>query len=170
MKRCWGIGLGRTGTKSFCEALRMLGYQAVEHNPPFENLKSLNGGADNGVLLFYKYLDYKFPESKFVLMLRPLESWLTSMEYAAAKFPIQSLEDDVPIMRRMTLYESVTFDRGKFIAAYERHHADVRRYFSDRPEDLLEISLVEGEGWHKLCPFLDLPVPDHAFPHLHARA
>jgi hypothetical protein len=169
VKPCWGIGLGRTGTKSFCEALRVLGYQNVEHNPPFENLRLLNGGADNGVLLFYKYLDYKFPGSKFVLMLRPLDSWLASIEYAASKFPIQSLNDDVPIMRRMTLYESVIFDSEKFTAAYERHHSDVRRYFADRPTDLLEIRLVDGEGWDKLCPFLDLPVPRTPFPHLHAR-
>lgn len=95
MNRCWGIGLGRTGTKSFCEALRILGYEHVEHNPPFECLKCLQGGADNGVLLFYKYLDYKFPGSKFVLMLRPLESWLASMEYAATQFPVTSREDDL---------------------------------------------------------------------------
>ena len=81
---CWGIGLGRTGTNSLCEALRLLGYERVEHNPPFERLASLDGGADNGVLLFYKYLDYKFPNSKFVLMLRPLEDWLHSMEFAAS--------------------------------------------------------------------------------------
>lgn len=170
MKPCWGIGLGRTGTKSLCEALRILGYAHVEHNPPFERLRELQGGADNGVLLFYKYLDYKFPGSKFVLMLRPLESWLASMEYAAMQFPVQSREDDLPIMRRMTIYESVAFDREKFIATYERHHADVRRYFAKRPKDLLELRLVDGEGWNELCPFLGLPAPSTLFPHLHARA
>lgn len=170
MDRCWGIGLGRTGTKSFCEALRILGYASIEHNPPFERLKFLDGGADNGVLLFYKYLDYRFPGSKFVLMLRPLESWLASMEYAASQFPILSVDDDLPIMRRMLLYESVTFDRERFIAAYERHHADVRRYFKARPDDLLEMNLVGGEGWEKLCPFLGRPIPSQPFPHLHARS
>ena len=167
--RCWGIGLGRTGTKSFCEALRILGYDPVAHNPPFEMLKTLRGGADNGVLLFYKYLDFRFPGSKFVLMVRPLEAWLSSMEYAAAKFPVRSMEDDLAIMRRMQLYESVTFDREKFIAAYARHHDDVRRYFAGRPADLLEMNLVAGAGWDVLCPFLGTPQPDTPFPHLHAR-
>jgi hypothetical protein len=73
-------------------------------------------------------------------------------------------------MRRMMLYESVTFERGKFVMAYERHHADVRRYFAKRPSDLLEIHLVEGDGWDKLCPFLGIARPSSAFPHLHARA
>ncbi len=167
---CWGIGLGRTGTKSFCEALRILGYDPIQHNPPFEALRALQGGADNGVLLFYKYLDHRFPNSQFVLTLRPLEDWLESMEYAAERFPVQSPDDDIPIMRRMLLYESVTFDRAKFVAAYERHHADVRRYFADRRNCLLEMNLISGEGWEVMCPFLGLPIPDVPFPHLHARA
>jgi hypothetical protein len=166
---CWGIGLGRTGTNSFCEALRILGFNPVGHNPPFETLSSLRGGADNGVLLFYKYLDYKYPESKFVLTLRPMDDWLESMAYAAQRFPVRSRNDDVAIMRRMMLYESVTFDREKYVAAYEKHHQDVRRYFVDRPDDLLEMNLVAGEGWEALCPFLGLPIPDTPFPHLHAR-
>jgi hypothetical protein len=167
--RCWGIGLGRTGTKSFCEALRLLEYDPVDHNPAFEKLRTLRGGADNGVLLFYKYLDYRFPGSKFVLTLRPMEDWLTSMEYAASAFPIASREHDLPVMRRMQIYESVTFDRGKFIAAYEKHHADVRRYFSGRSDCLLEMNLVGGDGWELLCPFLGIPVQSTPFPHLHAR-
>jgi len=167
---CWGIGLGRTGTNSLCEALRLLGYERVEHNPPFERLASLDGGADNGVLLFYKYLDYKFPNSKFVLMLRPLEDWLHSMEFAASRYPVLSNDDDLAIMRRMQLYESVTFEREKFVRAYHRHHDDVRRYFLKRPDDLLEMSLVGGEGWDKLCPFLGLEQPSAPFPHLHAQA
>ena len=165
--RCWGIGLGRTGTNSFCSALQLLGYERVQHNPPFETLRFLEGGADNGVLLFYKYLDFKFPKSKFVLMLRPLESWLESMEHAANLFPVKSNEDDIAIMRRMTLYESVTFDRTRFAAAYYRHHADVRRYFEGRADDLIDMYLTDGDGWEILCPFLGLPIPPHPFPHLH---
>ena len=167
--RCWGLGLGRTGTNSLCNALRLLGYERVQHNPPFEALQNLEGGADNGVLIFYKYIDYKFPGSKFVLMLRDLDSWLDSMAYAAEIFPVVSRDEDIKIMRRMTIYEAVGFEREKFIAAYYRHHADVRRYFAGR-SDLLEMSIVEGEGWEKLCPFLGLPTPDDPFPHAHKRA
>ncbi len=167
---CWGIGLGRTGTNSFCAALRVLGYERVAHNPRFEELAGLQGGADNGVLLFYKYLDYKFPGSKFVLTLRDLESWLDSMSFANAQFPILSRElDDVPIMRRMLTYETVEFDRDKFAAAYERHHADVRRYFAGRPGDLLEVDFLAGAGWEPLCAFLGLPVPAAPFPRLFYR-
>ncbi len=65
--RCWGIGLGRTGTTSLCEAFSTLGYRRVMHNPPFEALQTADAGADNGVTIFYKYLDYIHPGSKFIL-------------------------------------------------------------------------------------------------------
>lgn len=166
---CWGIGLGRTGTNSLCEALRILGYTYVGHNPRFEELPSLEGGADNGVTLHYKYLDYKFPGSKFVLTVRKLTDWLPSMEHVATANPVRSRDEDLLIYRRMTIYEAVTFDAGKFTAAYYRHYADVRRYFADRPHDLLEMNIIEGDGWEKLCPFLDLPLPAVPFPHLSRR-
>jgi hypothetical protein len=167
--RCWGLGLGRTGTSSFCTALRLLGYERVKHNPTFAELKDLDGGADAGVLVFYKYLDYKFPGSKFVLMVRELESWLESVEYIFDRHPITSRDQDEAIMRRMLLGETVRFERDKAIAARERHHADVRRYFADRPDDLLEMNIVAGDGWETLCPFLGLPIPDAPFPHRNQR-
>ncbi|MEM6598284.1 MAG: sulfotransferase, partial [Cyanobacteria bacterium P01_C01_bin.69] len=88
-------------------------------------------------------------------------------EFIYTKYP--ATDKDIAILRRMHIYESVTFDRGKFIDAYHRYHADVRRYFKDRPNDLLEMNIVEGEGWEKLCPFLEMPVPEAAFPHRNKR-
>ena len=166
---CWGIGLGRTGTTSFCDALRILGYERVRHNPRYDQLKLLEGGADIGVSLFYKYLDYKFPGSKFVLTVRDLESWLASEEYVLSHFPITSRDQDEAIMRRMLLAECVDFDREKLVRAYERHHDDVRRYFARRPGDLLEMNITSGDGWDVLCPFLGLEVPDVPFPSRNSR-
>lgn len=167
--KAWGIGLGRTGTTSFCEALKALGYENVVHNPTFEQLKDLDGAADNGCTIFYKYLDYKFPHSKFVLLTRDLKSWLDSAEYMHGYEPIDRSKD-LMIMRRMLLYETIVFDRKKFTEAYHRHHSEVRRYFKNRPGDLLEMDITAGDGWEKLCPFLDLPVPDVPFVHRNRRA
>jgi hypothetical protein len=169
ISRCWGVGLSRTGTTSLCEAFRILGYRNVIHNPRFEALATLDAGADLGVLIYYKYLDYKFPGSKFVLTVRDLDSWLSSTESAVRKYPVKSRDDDIAIMRRMTIYETVEFDRDKFMATYARHHTDVRQYFSKRPADLLEMDIIGGEGWAKLCPFLEVPDPPVPFPHLHRR-
>lgn len=167
--RCWGIGLGRTGTTSFCRALRVLGYKDVKHNPKFDALRDLEGGADNGVTKHYKYLDYIFPGSKFVLMTRKLPDWLRSMEHAAQIYPVKKGNYHVSVDRRMTLFDTVEFNAEKFTYAYARHHTDVRHYFADRPNDLLEMSLTDGDGWDKLCPFLGLPSPKQPFPHSHKR-
>jgi len=166
---CWGIGLARTGTTSFCDALQILGYRHVVHNPRFEQLATMDGGADNGVVLFYKYLDFKFPGSKFVLMLRDIEAWVSSMDYIFSRFPVRSRDEDIAIARRMHIYETVSFDRNKLIASYIRHTADVRRYFANRPNDLIEMNISDGQGWEVLCPFLGLPTPPVSFPHLNAK-
>jgi hypothetical protein len=160
--RAWGIGLGRTGTSSFCESLRILGYKNVVHNPTFEELPLLDGAADNGCTIFYKYLDYKFPDSKFILLTRDLKSWLDSAEYIHGHEPVDRAKD-LMIMRRMLLYETIVFDKAKFTVAYHRHHEDVRRYFRDRPNDLLEMDITAGDGWEKLCPFLGLSIPEVPF-------
>jgi hypothetical protein len=167
--RCWGIGLGRTGTTTLCQAYSILGYRNVLHNPSFEELRSADAGADNGVAIFYKYLDYIYPGSKFVLSVRDLESWLESMQYIISVSPVNSLGDHIPIMRRMLIYETIRFDRIKFADAYARHYDNVQHYFRDRPEDLLEINIVAGEGWEKLCPFLEVSIPPVPFPHAHRR-
>ena len=44
----------------------------------------------------------------------------------------------------------------------------VRAYFAGRPDDLLVLDVVGGEGWEKLCPFLGLEPPAEAFPHFNA--
>lgn len=165
--KVWDIGLPRTGTSTFCQAVKILGYEKVKHNPRLEHLPYLDAAADAGCVVYYKYLDYKHPNSKFVLCTRDLSDWLNSAEFIYTKYP--ATDKDVAIVRRMLLYETVTFDRTKFIEAYHRHHEDVRRYFKHRPHDLLEIDITQGDGWEKLCPFLGLPIPNISFPHKNSR-
>lgn len=165
--RAWNIGLPRTGTTTFCEAVTLLGYDKVQHNPRFEQLHDLQAASDAGCILYYKYLDYKYPGSKFILSFRDLSSWLDSAEFIYNKYP--ATDKDIAILRRMHIYESVTFDRQKFIDAYHRHHDDVSRYFKNRPQDLLKINFSDDPGWQKLCSFLDRPIPSLPFPHKNKR-
>ncbi len=163
---CWGIGLARTGNTSFCAALPLLGYGTVTQDPKFEELRDLDGASGNCVVLHFKYLDYLFPCSKFVLTTRAIEAWLRSMEIAhiADPRPIQGQHER--IARRMAIYECVDYDEEVLSGAFHRHHTEVRRYFAERPNDLLELDISAGEGWQRLCGFLRLPVPDVPFPML----
>jgi hypothetical protein len=164
--KAWGIGLPRTGTATLCEVFQRLGYGTVLHNPHFPLLETADAAADNECALFYRYLDYRFPGSKFILTTRPLKDWLKSIKYIMESYPVLRRDENIAIFRRMTLYGTVCFDDVKMIRAYIRHHGEVQDYFRMRPDDLLEVDFTRGDGWERICAFLDLPIPPEPFPHL----
>ena len=51
-----------------------------------------------------------------------------------------------------------------YIARYERHNREVMEYFKHRSEQLLVFNITAGEGWTKLCPFLNEQIPAISFP------
>jgi hypothetical protein len=172
-----GIGMGRTGTQSLAKALEILGYRA-KHCPQFylddegslcvsqEDIARFDALTDEPCILVYKDVDRQYPGSKFVLTVREIGSWLRSVENNSgalrewrARFPA------VPVLHR-ALYGTAAFERKTFAAAYHEHVADVEAYFRDRPYDLLVLDICAGDGWEKLCPFLDKPIPDRPFPRL----
>lgn len=163
---CWGIVLARTGNTSLCEARRLLGYASVQQDPAFDALRELEGAAGNTVILHFKYLDFVFPGSRFVLTTRPLRGWLQSMERSHVHNPRPIEGQHERIARRMAIYEAVGCEEGVLSSSFQRHHDEVRRYFAHRPSDLLELNIANGERWERLCPFLGVPQPDFAFPDL----
>lgn len=166
LSHCWGIGLARTGNTSLCAALSLLGFGTVRQDPTFEELRHLRAGSGNTVVLQFKYLDYLFPNSKFVLTTRAIDGWLASMERSHRYNPRQIDGEHERIARRMAIYECVGYDKNTLTQSFHRHHADIRRYFADRPDDLLVMSIANGEGWDALCPFLRLSAPGVPFPML----
>jgi len=164
--KVWGIGLARTGTTTLCEVFRRLGYEIVLHNPHFPLLETADAAADNECALFYRYLDYRFPGSKFILTTRALRDWLKSIKFVLDRYPVNDHDDNIAVFRRMTLYGTVSFDELKMTCTYLRHHAEVRRYFRDREADLLEVDFTRGDNWERICSFLEIPVPNDPFPHL----
>jgi hypothetical protein len=76
-------------------------------------------------------------------------------------------QTDEVIQRRRILYglpfpdvtDAMLLDR------YQRHNAEVNRWFRDRPDALLVVDWEAGDGWGPLCRFLGRPVPDVPFPH-----
>jgi hypothetical protein len=75
----WGIGLTRTATTSLNRALQILGYRAV-HYPTISQLlhEPLEAATDEPVAVTYKYLDFLYPNSKFVLTEREEDDWIRS--------------------------------------------------------------------------------------------
>jgi hypothetical protein len=180
INKIFGIGLSKTGTTSLARSLRQLDiptkdFPSLAYIPHHlkgireAQLKEYQAFTDIPVIPFYKAYDKRFPNSKFIYTIRERESWLQSCSlYPRFSKPIWRLPLKV-IRLRQLIYRSIQFDREKFAAAYDRHQEDVMTYFRNRPEDLLVIDICGGESWEKLCPFLDKPMPEEAFPFANAR-
>lgn len=180
-RKVLGVGLGRTGTASLAAALDRLGIPARHHVTYDGGLDGASRetacravlaryqGIANGTALPIRRLDRAYPGSKFVLTVRDEESWLTSKrryaERELAKWDTYSPEHrERKRALREEIYGSFEFDPDRWLAAY-RHRCDsVRRYFADRPEDLLVLDIPGGDGWEPLCSFLGADVPEEPFP------
>jgi Sulfotransferase domain len=175
-EKVFGIGSARTGTSSLGHAFVLLGFRHTswdpalwdafergEYEPVFaiaERYESFEDGPWNGGD-FYRALDARFPESKFVLTIRDPESWLVSHEHHF------SAEGRREIPERYWIHDYAA-KRAEILRDYEARNEEVREHFRDRPEDLLVLDVVGGEGWERLCPFLGLQPPGGPFPDVNA--
>lgn len=173
--RVFGIGLNKTGTTSFHDAMTILGYRSLHWGgPPIR--KQIERARDAGLPLLsnldpsydcfsdievlaknYALLDEQYPGSRFMLTVRPLEDWLDSRR--------RHVENN---QRRKARGE---YD-GSFLVVeidtwrrqWERHYPAVREYFAGR-DDFVEVDITAGAGWTPFCDLLGLPEPSEPFPH-----
>lgn len=182
--RIFGIGFQRTGTSSLHSAFEFLGYDSA-HWKSADWAKSIwqdmnkwgrsvvleqsNALCDNPIPVLYKKLDVAYPGSKFILTLRDDYEWLTSTgkfwtyEGNTERFTWDT--DGFSHKMHGIAYGSAMFEPRMFLERYRQHNAEVIEYFKDRPDDLLVMRLDKGDGWNKLCPFLDQPMVTGEFPH-----
>jgi len=164
--KIFGVGLGRTGTTSLLEALKLLGILGIHHAPYLfpamkQEVRTLDSVAeydafiDSPFSFFYRDLDAAFPGSKFIYTRRPLESWLQSLEW---------LIGDSSTGLSRWFYGTDRFDATCYRQRFLRHESEVLEYFRNRPSDLLVLDVFAGDGWDVLCPFLGKSEPQVAFP------
>jgi len=183
--KVFGLGLSRTGTTSLGTALNQLGINTIHypHDAVTQRELELRSGVlsilnkyqaivDISVVPFYHQLDRAYPGSKFILTVRDIAGWLTSVgNHFAKQAEVWSSLD--PQFRSFTkfiverVYSSMKFDPAHFQKVYEEHLADVQKYFRHRPDNLLILNITEGQAWEQLCPFLSLPTPYDEFPRKH---
>ncbi len=170
--KIFGIGIGRTGCCSLREALRELGYtirqdDRIQLIPLLvHEIEQYDGALDSPIALQYKKLDKAFPNSKFILTTRTLESWLKSIEYFLTIPGVLPRPKDSAKGMRGLLGDD-KFNKEAFTRSWLKHHEDVIRYFKDR-NDLLIMDYGKGDGWEKLCSFLGKEIPNKPFPHEHS--
>lgn len=171
-EKIFGIGLTRTGTKSLAEAMKILDY-TVKHGPvSIDEVREYDFLCDIVISSRYKFLDYVYPEAKFILTVRNTESWIKSNYQHASRYASRRRKDRVhriPLHRaenRFATFGITYFDEQVYRNVQKTFQEEVYNYFKDNcARKLLTLDICEGEGWEKLCPFLKRDIPNQSFPH-----
>lgn len=184
--KVFAIGLSRTGTSSLHAGLRRLQYHSVHWLNPIshdliqqKDFLLFDAFSDICVSHQFEWLFHTYPNSKFIYTTRDVQNWSTS---------IQSHYERMHGNRRLENLRTSSY-KARFRNAggemdsnlYARHESwedaylafdtRVRRFFDESRNDrFLELAVVKGEGWEKLCPFLGHVQPETAFPYLNAKA
>ena len=173
--KIFGVGLNKTGTSTLRECLSYLGFthykcsyeflkdykRKNDFTGIFETAEKYDSFSDWPWLLIYKELDERFPGSKFILTVRKSEqTWLSSLKrHSLYTRPFHHC-------RRMAYgYNYPFWHEEDYIKIYKEHNREVTGYFTDRPDDFLILNWEQGDGWQKLCNFLDKDIPNASLPH-----
>ena len=181
MNKVFGIGMGRTATKSLTKALEILGINVIHYPNDQETLLHIQNGffklpiletcdgiTDTVAVPYFAQFDKHDPDSKFILTVRELESWLVSSckdHGGISEDPLDpNAMSELRRFYRAACWGSYRFNRDRYAFVFEQHNKNVMDHFKDRPDDLLIMDIVGGEGWEALCPFLGVDIPDVPFP------
>ena len=181
------IGSNKTGTTSLSRVLSVFGYNVAPINPVFVEQTSiltdyLNGNYQKLERLintydafkdrpwnhkdFYRYLDLKYKDSKFILTTRDSGSWVKSYKSFAEKISL----------KKRWFYKMVSIDcygvedflshEDVMIDCYENRNASIKEYFLNRHHDYISLDLCDDNKMIRLCNFLKLPLVEYKYPHL----
>lgn len=182
MLKILGAGLPRTGTKTLCSALGILGHNAIHHDRPTTPLfpSDPRGFWDCGVFpgvdavldcpaaLYWREIA-EATKCRVILTTRDPDSWWESIKWHTNR--IRNSENMPHIQYTDTLHgllfgvaqPDVYWWKRRFL----EHNQMVRDTFlADR---LLELDIVAGGAWDVLCPFLGVKEPTAAWPWEHRR-
>lgn len=176
-KKIFVLGFHKTGTTSLAKALVVLGYRVCGFVNPkkgiepethtrqelFETtykplLNEYDVFEDTLWFMFYRELKELYPDAKFILSVRPENSWYESM--------VNHFGGDDRRSYRW-IYDGVgdpQENRALYLQKYRQHNRAVRNYFNGS-DNFLEMRLPEDFNWNTLCGFLKCKVPYGQFPH-----
>ena len=170
--KVFAIGAAKTATTSLSLALKKLSFKHKPYDLALSNKVYVSGdyetifcevekynSFDDGPWNrgeFYKLLDQRFPNSKFILTIREPADWVESHE--------KHFSSNSNVLRIGPELWINDYDKQQNIDLYQKRNEQVLEYLKNRPGQLLVINICNDEGWEKLCSFLGLSVPDIPFP------
>jgi hypothetical protein len=181
--KIFGVGLNKTGTSSLTRACEILGFSAMHHSMEGWPSKRISAAAESNIAAgmdlftgmpevaahdaffdvriveqYFSHLDEDYPDSRFILHVRDLDSWLDSRE--------RHVHRNIAAMKVGKSNRTwLTVDRDAWATEWHQQCERVRSHFAGREDVLLEIDVAGGDGWEKLAPFLGRAVPGVQFPH-----
>jgi len=177
-----GIGLPKTGTTSLGYCLRRFGYKhqtfdmdlalKVKRNQIDEVMKEAEkreSFEDWPWFLLYREFDQKFPNTKFILTLRKdTATYVKSLQGHHDREGIRNKDFIKPHWwDEVHGVDPHEWDYEESAQRYQRHNRAVLDYFEGRiDQDLLVVCWENGDGWDRLCQFLNKRTPVEPFPHL----
>jgi hypothetical protein len=194
-----GAGFGRTGTLSLKTALEMIGFGpcyhmmevfprpehvAMWHRLAFEKsmdwdliFRDFQATVDWPSTRWWREIAAHFPDAKVLLSVRDPEAWYKSMTdtiYQPMKWQVpDSAPENMRLQNEMVrkailadTFDNRFEDKAHAIDVFKRHNQEVRDTID--PARLLVFDV--REGWDPLCRFLEVKVPDAAFPRVNDTA
>lgn len=114
---------------------------------------------DNPWAILYKDLDKLCPNSKFIATYRDSSKWYDSQ--------VKHFGGNSSYMREWIYgVGDPKGNREIYIKRYKKHYREIASYFKHRRKDIITMKLEDGDGWKKLCNFLNCDVPQIDFPHM----
>jgi len=169
-QKVFGIGFQKTATSSLAAALYILGYNVTGffgthdadigekvYDMAYDLADRFDAAQDTPWPVLYRELDQKYPDSKFVLTVRPTDRWIKSV--------VNHFKNHyIPAHEWIYGVRTARGNEDVYIQRYEDHNREVLAYFEGRPDDLLVMDITKGDGWEKLCPFVGQEIPPLEFP------
>lgn len=136
------IGFNKTATSTFDQLFKDNGLPS-QHVTKW-NVANYTCFGDNGNLNDFKNLDKNYPNSLFILNVRPLRDWLISRFKHGLRHHAN------------WAYPYTIEKCKKWLSEREDHHAELLSYFKDYPEKLIIIDITKDNWQNYVADFLNL--------------
>eukprot|EP01084_Bolivina_argentea_P253374 425578_1 len=164
------IGLSKTGTSSLGIAFEKLGYVHCGWNKTLSK-EWIETGNEEKIIkesehcdmmedgpwhsIDFKIWTKRYPNAKFILLERDDESWVTSMERWFS--PKYNAGNSDPMYLEQKWITNLDEMKKETIKNKHRKYKNIIDYFqsSGKEAQLLVMNLGAGDGWEKLCAFLN---------------